>query len=60
MPGMRRSIRITSGRTASASRSAWEPSAASPTTEKSGSAANMPLSPSRTTGWSSAISSLIG
>ncbi|MDQ0771710.1 hypothetical protein QF026_000176 [Streptomyces aurantiacus] len=57
--GIRRSMRITSGRRRSPAETASAPSAASPTTSKRGSAPNMPRSPSRTTGWSSTISSEI-
>ena len=50
MPGIRRSIRITSGSRAWANLTASAPSLASPSTSKPGSRANMLLSPSRTTG----------
>ena len=55
--GMRRSISTTSGRSAAARSTASLPLAASPATSNSPLASKMPRSPSRTTGWSSAISS---
>src|SRR5690606_36101709 len=55
-PGMRRSMRITSGSSAAARSSASTPSAASPSTRKPAADANMPRRPSRTTGWSSTTS----
>src|SRR5262245_21499919 len=60
VPGIRRSNSTTSGRYASAIETAASPSPASPTSSNSGSASNMPRSPSRTTGWSSTISRRIG
>jgi hypothetical protein len=53
MPGIRTSISTTSGLTRSARASAAAPSAASPTTHRSGSASTMAAKPARTTGWSS-------
>jgi hypothetical protein len=58
--GICRSISTTSGRNARASSTAWVPVAASPTSCMSGWVASIARSPSRTTGWSSAISSRIG
>src|SRR5690606_15732455 len=60
MTGIRRSMRMTSGFSARASSTARAPSPASPSTSKPGSPANMPRMPSRTMGWSSAMSSRIG
>lgn len=53
-PGIRKSIRITSNSRALARATASGPDPASPVTSISGSAASMPRSPDRTTGWSSA------
>ncbi len=58
--GIRRSIRITSGASAPARRTASAPSPASPTTSNSSSPSNIPISPLRTTGWSSTIITRIG
>ena len=59
MPGMRTSIKITSGSSSRAWASAWPPSAASPATARSGSASSSIRRPSRTRSWSSAIRTLI-
>jgi hypothetical protein len=59
MPGMRTSIRTTSARTWPASRTASAPSAASPTTSRSGSASRIIRNPVRISGWSSAIRTLM-
>jgi hypothetical protein len=55
MFGIRISIRTMSGASARASSIAWVPSAASPTTVMSGSAARMTRKPARTSRWSSAM-----
>src|SRR5690606_26551344 len=60
IPGIRRSMRTTSGSSAAALSTASLPSAASPTTSKASSLANIPRKPSRTTGWSSTRSRRIG
>src|SRR5262245_31487937 len=52
--GIRRSISTTSGESSPTWATACSPSAAVPTTRRSGSLASMPTSPDRTTGWSSA------
>src|SRR5262245_39337146 len=54
--GITRSISTTSGRSRSASSTAWRPSAASPTTSIPSWRSRNVRSPSRTTAWSSAIS----
>ena len=58
-PGSFRSSRITSGATAAASSTASAPSPASPTTSMSGCRLSSTRSPCRTTGWSSAIRTVI-
>src|SRR6266540_4218566 len=60
MVGMRRSISTTSGRSRATRATASAPVAASPTISNSVCPASMPRSPSRTTGWSSAITGRIG
>src|SRR3954454_12324043 len=58
--GITRSMRITSGVSSSASGSASSPSPASPTTSRPSCNSRNVRSPSRTTAWSSTISTLIG
>lgn len=57
---MRRSMRTTSSSNSAASATAWSPSAAAPTTSIRGSRPGSIVKPSRTTRWSSAISTQIG
>ena len=59
IPGMRRSITITSGRRRSARETAVSPSAASPTTRMCGERSRARRRPSRTTSWSSARRTVI-
>src|SRR5579862_3902788 len=58
-PGMRTSIKMTSGSSRRAWASAWLPSPASPATRRSGSASTSIRRPLRIRSWSSAIRTLI-